>query len=900
MLSFEGDTCQYLWKPNFRRVTAIKNQSHPSFHAGRTMSLAVENSLRATSARAASRSPAVVAATIAAVGILADRHAPKSLDWWITLAVSSGAVWVIFLFLATLLALPTDARNVPQLMRTRWSRRIASFSVVWLVLGWFAIAGAWHHWRWSCRSFDDIANSATDEPQLVQVTGKVIQSPWVLHDSDPDIAQWRSPDRSFVLIECRSLAHEEDHPLEVSGIARVSMDGVISGITIGDVVSVHGDLVLPMEKSNPGDFDQQVYLRGLGISALVRSKSVDAMKVVGQSRTPWDYFKRLRAATRARAERILTESLGPSAAPVALAMLLGTRVQIDEETTRDFRESGLLHILAISGMNVGLLWSCLWSVSRWLGGSARTSIWVVIIGLPLYAFITDANPPIVRATVIALIVALGQLLGRRGSMINSLGIAALAVLIWNPSDLFNPGAQLSFLAVLAIHHATMWLSLVRQLDAESTENNAVIESEWTAMARRFGRAVFDANVIGLAVWLMTTPLIASEFHLVSLIGSVLTVFLVLPLAVLFWIGYAYLLMGLVWPAGFAWLGSLFNLALNWFLQVVHLGASVRWGHAYVPAPPMWWTIGFYAITTLPLLFVTRPKWATYTSVRGGLLWLVLGLIWGLSVGPNQGLTCTFASVGHGLSVMIECPNGRTLLYDAGGMTGGNRIAQTISQTLWNSGRVQVDAIVVSHADGDHCNAIPALSRVVSPGGLFVHRTFLDWNQPAVTSAIRATSLEGAPVQLISAGQSIRLDPNVEIDVMHPANDFRSSRDNPNSIVLLITYAGRRILLTGDLELDGLQSLLKTKRLDVDVLLSPHHGSMKANPPDLARWATPEYVVVSSPESRVAEQLADRYGPETQILATADHGAIRCHVGRDGEVSIVPFKQRNASTRAKHQ
>ena len=448
------------------------------------MSLAFEHAARSPSSRRTGRSPAVAIAGIAALGIVTDRFVGLPLDLWILLAAVFAFSWTICSLIAARTGEGTDAGTVPRSRFRIPLFTLTSAATACVVIGWFAMAGAWHHWRWTCRASNDIGNSATDEPQLVQITGKVTQSPWVLHDTDPDLPSWRNPDRSFVVVECRSLAHVSGQPLPVSGLIRASMDGSLTGIAIGDLVTIHGDLVRPATQSNPGEFDQRAFLRGLGISALVRSKSVEALQVVGRERTAWDWVKVVRASARFRAERILTESLGPENSPVAQAMLLGTRVQIDEETRRDFRESGLLHILAISGMNVGLLWSCLWAVSRWMGASARMSIWVVIICLPLYAFVTDANPPIVRATIIALIVAFGQFIGRRGSLVKSLALAALFVLIWNPSDLFNPGAQLSFLAVLAIHHATTWLSLVRQRLAGREEEQASMDSAWVSATKR--------------------------------------------------------------------------------------------------------------------------------------------------------------------------------------------------------------------------------------------------------------------------------------------------------------------------------------------------------------------------------------------------------------------------------
>lgn len=813
------------------------------------------------------RSPAIVMALIAALGILTDRLWPQSLDRWLLLSGLFAAGWFVMF-----------------LNRHRWT------SVLFLLLGWFFLTAAWHHWRWDCRSEIDIANSATNEPAVARVTGKVVQSPWISRQPSTNLASWQNPDQTHFVLECRSLAINADETLAVSGMARVSVTGAVTSVVLGDIVDITGKLLLPHEPANPGEFDQRAFLRSQSVFVVFRSDHPDGLVIVSRERTVWDWLLVFRGHLRSRAEELIATWLTPETAPVAQAMLLGSRVQIDEETRRAFRESGMLHVLAISGMNVGLLWSWLWSLSRWLGRSAETSTWIVLIALPVYAMVTDANPPIVRATVVAVVVAFGRLLGRSGTVGNSLALAGLSVLAWNPTDLFNTGAQLSFLAVFAILHATHWLTLVQQQSKFNHEDAPLRNSDARAMGNRLWSAVFEANVVGFAVWALTSPLVAREFHLISPVGSLLTVLLVVPVTVMFWIGYSFLLLGLAWSRLFGWLGILFDLFLRGFLWSVHTGARIDSGHVYVPAPPTWWIAGFYGMTLLPIIFVRPVRWRTAISVRAGLSWIILGLAWNLVRPPAPGVTCTFISVGHGLSVLIECPNGRTALYDAGGMVGGASIARTISQALWTTGRSRLDAVIISHADGDHCNALPELSRIVSPGGLFVHQSFLDWNQPPVAEAIERSASAGALVRLLSEGQSLVLDRTVRLDVLHPPREFRSPHDNPNSLILSLEYAGRRVLLTGDLELEGLERILKTPPLHADVLLSPHHGSLKANPPDLARWATPDYLIISTPEASAAERLAQRYGPETQILTTASQGAIRCHITPEGELQVEAYKR----------
>lgn len=835
------------------------------------MSQLFEPAAKQTVAKALPRTPALVLAAVVALGILADRDSNLSLDGWLILASLAAAGWVCGL---------------------RWSHK--SFSVAFLLLGWFSLAAAWHHWCWSCRAADNIANSATDEMQLVRLIGKVVQTPWIVRQPENARASWQNPDRTIIVVECRSLVGRGVPSLAVSGIARVSVDGEVANVTIGDVVEVIGEMSLPAEPSNPGEFDRRSFLRTQGIFVLLRSNHVDCIQVLQRERTIRDWLLVMRGAIRKRAEDLIAKHLGPDTSPVAQAMLLGTRAQIDDETRRAFRESGMLHILAISGMNVGLLWSWLWTLSRLAGRSAATSLAIVLIALPIYALVTDANPPIVRATVVAVIVAYGRLIGRDGSIANSLALAGLAVLAWNPSDLFNTGAQLSFLAVFAIIHTMNWLTLVRQEALALVEDAPLYDSFIKRKLVWCQRAIGDAILVGLAVWILTSPLLASEFHLISPVGTLLTVALIFPVTVMFWIGYSFLLLGLVSSSAFGWLGSLFDVILRTFLWSVRAGASWDLGHVYVPAPPVWWIVGFYGLTLTPILLLRGRFSGSGISVRAGLIWMVLGLAWGIQRPPHPGVTCTFISVGHGLSLLIECPNGRTVLYDAGSMGAGDSVARVISQTTWVTGRSHVDAVVLSHADGDHCNALPELARIVSPSEVFVHSSFLDWKQPAVAAAIEQSASAGAQVRLISEGQSLLLDPKVTLRVLHPPREFRSPLDNPNSLVVCLEYAGRRILLTGDLELEGLERLLKTPPIDADILLSPHHGSVKANPPDLARWATPEYVIVSTSDAIVAERLATRYGPESQIITTATYGAIRCRISPDGNLTVEPFKQKRTS------
>lgn len=810
------------------------------------------------------RSPAVPVAVAVAVGILLDRFLEMSfLAWWSFSIVA---------------ALVTAAAFTAEFRRTATTA---------LLLGCIGLGGSWHHWCWSCTADTDISNWATDRGRLVRLRGKILKAPLVLDAKGVDETPWSVRERTLTVIECRHLIGSSACDTPVTGQVRVSVIGRLEAVSIGDVVEVIGTLFRPTEPSNPGDFDFRRWLRAQGLHATLAIEAPEAVAIVGRDMRFVDAISATRAAIRHRAEDLITSRLSSRNAAVAQSLLLGSRVELDRELRQAFAESGLLHVLAISGMNVGLLWTLLLIVCRAVRCPQRLSLVAALLLLPAYAAVTDANPPVVRATIAAVVLAFGQLVVRAPSHWNSLALAALLVLASNPSDLFNAGAQLSFVAVCAILLTSGLLQSFRVAIElpDGPASGGILRSAVNWLTRK----IVEACVISLVVWVMTSPLIASQFHLVSPIGSVLTVVLGPLIVVMFWLGYSFLLLGMVSSTLFGWLGTLFDLLLGWFLWAVQMAAQVELGHNYVPAPPMWWVAGFYCLLLVTVI-IDQCRRRIFWSPRVVLAWSVLGLAVTLRPEQKSELTCTVFSVSHGLSVLVECPNGRTLLYDAGSMSGGSRAARTIESAVWSTGKTGIDAIVVSHADADHCNAIPELSGVIAVRSLFLHRTFLDWSQPAVANAVERSSAAGTSIQLLSAGQKIELDPSVTMRILHPEHGFTGATDNANSVVLCLEYAGRRIVLTGDLEREGLYRLLMSDRLDTDVLLAPHHGSLPANPTDLARWASPEWLIASCRDDAVRTRLSKNFGPETQILTTARHGAIQCRIQADGELHVASFKR----------
>ncbi|MGC1273004.1 MAG: ComEC/Rec2 family competence protein, partial [Planctomycetaceae bacterium] len=625
---------------------------------------------------------------------------------------------------------------------------------------------------------------------------------------------------------------------------------------------------------NPGGFDVGDYLRKRQVDATLYVDHPDAVRRLG---SPFFNWRRLAAEQRSRLSVFFAEYLSEKNGPIGAAMILGDRSAMPLDVRDAYVASGAMHILAISGLNVGIFAVVLMTIGRVLNFSSTTTSAVVILCVWSYAVLTDLEPPVVRAAVFLSLWATARLVWRQAALLNTVAATALILLVRDPLLLFDVGAQLSFLAVLGM----AWS--IRSLPSTKDRFEEIVEGRpWW---RGLWRPLVSAQMMAAGVWLFTAPLIAAEFGLVSPVGVLLNVVLVPLAVVVMWTGYAFFGICLLIPQAAKPFGAVFDLGLSMVNSLVVLAGEWRFGHLFVPSPPAWWLVGFYLLLLIDLV---QPALAGRRLRRQSfmLAWIGAGLVSGVvPAATNESLRVTTLDVGHGGAILVEAPNGRTLLFDCGSMEDDRWVADAVWQAIRRRGRPTLDVVVISHADLDHCNNIPALIRGGAVDTVVAARSFLDFDQPVVEAACDAARHGQVPIRLVEAGATLELDPNVEVDVLHPSDCRPGGDDNANSIVLRVTYGDRTLLLTGDLEGAGQTELFARRpEMDCDILFAPHHGGSKANTWELANWATPDAVVVSAGRRVNEKALAATY-PDARLYLTPRHGAITITVRQNGWMGI---------------
>ena len=804
--------------------------------------------------------PLIVVLIAVSCGIVVDRYSPFSVRTWLMLAVICVVIW------HRQKAHPTRAAII-------------------LLVATAALGGAWHHQHWYEFATNDLGSRALVEPQSVVMEGIVWSKPQRMPAPPPNpMRAIEVGDRSRLDLQVLRIRDGRDWQ-DVSGSTTVIVQGHLFDLFSGDRVRICGQLAAPSPAQNPGDFDFAEFCRGNRVLSIVRCDSPQSIEVIERGQ-PWQ-LSRWIDAIRTAGEHSLWRFISPKNAGLASAMFLGLREELDPEQMDAFKETGTVHLLVISGLNVGILAACMLIGSRmgWL--STRMTMILLVVVTVLYAVVTDAQAPVVRATVLVVVFSCARLIGRQGVAFNTLAAAALVVLLINPVELFRPVTQLSFLAVAAlIAIGQAWLTR-----PTSTVDNLVMQSLPARMQLMYLALtiVWKSVLASFVVWVVVQPLVAARFNLVTpsaiFLGPILSFFVAVAMAM----GFVVMVFGwLLPPVGFV-CGFICDRMLSIVVSAVEATRDAPGGKFWTSGPSDWWLAGFYgalaAWALIPSVRRIQHRWL----ITAAIAWCSIGLTthyWGQI--SRDSVRGAFLSVGHGLAVVIQLPDGKVVLYDAGSLAAPEVASRAVSNYLFSRGIRTVDLMVISHADADHYNAIPQLlTRFDVREICFTSHMFDDQIEPL--QVLRGALAEAVPsVRQIEAGDTLVDDDRVQLKVLQPSADRMSGNDNANSIVLKLTFSGQSLLLTGDLESDGVGLLAARVPEPIDLLLVPHHGSVRSDPQTLAQWATPKYAIASgnfrdrSPAVRIAYEKAGG-----RFYHTSDSGAVMFEMSAQG-CAVTPF------------
>jgi competence protein ComEC len=715
-----------------------------------------------------------------------------------------------------------------------------------------------------------------------------------------------------------------------------------SNLRAGDRVEALVRARPPRNYLDPGAFDLRGFLARQNVDLIGSLRSGELLRSVDQpSPTLLQRIARARGDMLTRLDSLFAGQREQRA--VLRAMLLGDRGFVDSDVVTAFQKTAAYHVLVVAGLHVGALAAFLYWFCRRLRFSTFQTSMVTVAALAAYVGIVQDRPPILRAALMAALYLCARPLFRRVELLNTVALAGLAILFWKPSSLVDSSFQLSFVAAGVIAGLALpWMDRTSALyraglahlgdvtrDAAHAPKVAQFRIETRAAVQwltgvlpqrlsarastlvtlpiRAGLRLWEIVLLSLVIQWGMMPLLALDFHRVSMAGPLSNIPAVILTGFIVPLGFLTLLATFVWGRLAAAIAKILGLCASWLLSTV--GWFSRWPRVSyrIPGPPWWLAILFFGVFVClvadartaaanqatragrrGLPPVIRPaEWIAALALASLTIMVAVypfdpDLEWGK-------LEVSVLDVGQGDSIFAAFPDGRTLLMDGGGQpgsewVGGHRSGvdigeQVVSPYLWSRGLKRLDVVALTHAHHDHLDGLHSVLENFRVRELWIGR---DEETPAFESLLSEARARGVAIVHKKSGEHLNWG-GVDGSFLWPPDTAAVPQaSNDDSLVLRLADDQMRFLLPGDIQNKVEDELVKEQApLAADFLKVPHHGSKTSSTELFLTAVAPRVAVISvgeaNPFGHPAENIVERY----------EHSGVRLlRTDRDGAVTAL--------------
>jgi len=628
----------------------------------------------------------------------------------------------------------------------------------------------------------------------------------------------------------------------------------------GDVLKIKGRLEKPKRPNNFGEFDYELYLAREKIFSYLNIWQEKDIQKIGEDDS--NFLLSFSLSARDKIKEITNQTLPHPYNYLLVGMLLGEKGFIPPYLKEVFTDAGIMHILAVSGLHVGIIAMVLLALLGVLRLPKKLKLFTLILILIMYASITGFRPSVLRATIMFILLIGGKLLNRSRNLNISLFFAAFLILLSNPLILYDAGFLLSFMVTFSIINLSPIL--------QGLFSKIVV---W----------VKNPLAVSTAAWIGIFPLSAYFFSKVSIISIISNIFIVPLTGIAVILGFTTFFIGLASIPLAGMIANINYLVLNLITFVAKSFSSLPFAFIYVAQPSVIIIILYYLTVFFIIEMFYKNTLSQKIKKKAGLVVLSVTLLIIIVqvFYPADQLKVNFINVGQGDCILIEAPNNIDILIDGGGTPQsdfdvGSKI---VIPYLRRKGINEVDLLILTHPHIDHLEGLlPVLKELKVD---MVLDSGLTCDLSEYKEFISLIIKKGIPYHKAKVGDNFIFSNNLEIFLLNPLYDsdfYKESDFNNASIVVKLSYKNADFLFTGDIEETAEKKLLVWQNiLRSDILKVGHHGSETSTNLEFLDRIDPRIAVISvgknnfgHPSQKIIERLEDN---DIQIYRTDEDGTI---------------------------